>query len=88
MRRNPGSRVDITLEPDNAFQRMFVFFKASIDGLKLGWRPFMRLDGCHLRSKYHGCLLSAIALDGNNGLFPIVFDVVEGESSDTWYEFL
>ena len=57
-------------------------FKASIDDFKLGCRSFMGLDGCHLRSKYLGCLLSVTALDGNNGLFSIAFAIVEGESGE------
>jgi len=62
---------------------MFLCFKASIDGFKLGCRPFIGLNGCHLRSKYLGCLLSAISLDENNELFLIAFVVVEGESGET-----
>jgi len=64
----------------------------------LGCRPFFfsdwvvdhffDLDGCNLRSKYLGILLSATALDENNGLFPVVFVAVESESSDTWFWFL
>ena len=53
-----------------------------------GCRPFIGLDGCHLRSKYLGCLLSVSALDGNYGLFLIAFIVVERESDETWYMFL
>ena len=64
--------------------RMLVFFKASIDGFKLGCRPFMGLEGCHLSSKYLGCLLFATSRDGNNGLFPITLVVVvKGESCET-----
>jgi len=63
---------------------MFVCFKVLIDGFKLGCRPFVRFDGCQLGSKYIGCLLSATALDENNGLFLIAFVVIERESSETW----
>lgn len=63
-------------------------FKASIDGFNNGCRPFLDLDDCHLKSKYLSTLLLATTLDGNNGLFLVVFEVVEGESGDTRYWFL
>lgn len=71
-----------------AFQRMFVSFKVCIQGFKMGCRLFLGVDGCHLRSKYLETLLSATALDGNNGLFPVAFVVVEEESNVTWTWFL
>ncbi|KAL0375678.1 UNVERIFIED_CONTAM: hypothetical protein Scaly_0685400 [Sesamum calycinum] len=33
---------------------------------------------------YGGVLLAAIGLDGNNGLFPLAFAVVESECKDSW----
>ena len=79
--RNLGSYIAFNLEEeDQAFQKFFVGFKASIESFKLRCRPFIGLDGCHLRSKYLKILLSATALNGNNGLFPIAFAIVEGDS--------
>ncbi|KAF8378920.1 hypothetical protein HHK36_030269 [Tetracentron sinense] len=49
-----------------------------------GCRPFIGLDGCHLKGPYGGVLLAAIALDGNNGLFPVTFAIVEGETKESW----
>ena len=46
------------------------------------------MDGCHLRRKYLGTLLSATALVGNNRLFPVAFAMVEGGSEVTWIWFL
>ena len=72
--KNPVSHIVVETEGHNhSFLRMFFCFKLSIDGFLNGCRPFMGLDGCHLRGKYLGMLLSATALDGNNGLFPINF---------------
>ena len=34
-----------------------------------------------------GVLLSAVALDGNNELFPIAFVVVESENKEIWLYF-
>lgn len=67
---------------------MFVSFKASFEGFMHGCRPFISLDRCHLRSKYLGLLLSATALDGNNGIFLIAFAMVESECKATWAWFI
>ncbi|XP_062006062.1 uncharacterized protein LOC133723261 [Rosa rugosa] len=60
--------------------------------LKKGWRegcrPCIRLDGCHLKSVHKGQLLSAMGIDGNNGIYPIAWAIVEAESRDTWTWFL
>ncbi|XP_043700384.1 uncharacterized protein LOC122651119 [Telopea speciosissima] len=70
------------------FKRLFVCFKACTNGFLLGCRAFIGLDGCHLKGMYDGVFLSAIALDGNNGLFPIALGVVEAECKDSWLWFL
>ncbi|KAI0498686.1 hypothetical protein KFK09_019576 [Dendrobium nobile] len=87
--RNPGSHITYTYDVrDNSFQRFYVSFKVCSDGFKYGCRPLISLDACHLKSKHLGMLLSVISLDGNNGLFPIGFVVVENESKQTWLWFL
>ncbi|RYR37533.1 hypothetical protein Ahy_A09g042411 [Arachis hypogaea] len=48
----------------------------------------IRVDGTHLYGKYKGCLLVAVSQDGNNNIVPIVFAIVEGETSDAWHFFL
>ncbi|KAH7865072.1 hypothetical protein Vadar_001871 [Vaccinium darrowii] len=61
-----------------------------LDGMqeKLNNRPFIGVDGCHLKGPYGGVLISAVALDGNNGLFPLAVAVVESENNDSWGFFL
>ncbi|KAK1289148.1 hypothetical protein QJS10_CPB18g00660 [Acorus calamus] len=54
----------------------------------MGCSPFVGLDGCHLKNKYKGIMLSATALDANSGLFPLAFAVVKSESGETWTWFL
>ncbi|XP_024178386.1 uncharacterized protein LOC112184360 [Rosa chinensis] len=60
--------------------------------LKKGWRegcrPYIGLDGCHLKSVHKGQLLSAVGIDGNNGIYPVAGAVVEVESRETWTWFL
>ncbi|RYR48855.1 hypothetical protein Ahy_A07g034933 [Arachis hypogaea] len=45
-------------------------------------KPVVQVDGTHLYEKYKGCLLVAVSQDGNNNIVPIVFAIVEGETSD------
>ena len=59
-----------------------------MQSFKLACRPVIGLDGCHLRSKYMGSLLTVITLDGNNGLFPIAFAIVESENSLSCHWFI
>ncbi|KAH7842355.1 hypothetical protein Vadar_004352 [Vaccinium darrowii] len=40
------------------------------------------------RVRHKGCLLAASAKDGNKGLFPVCFAIVDSESKDNWYWFL
>ena len=65
-----------------------VAFKASLDGFINGCRPVIGLDGCFLKGKYGGVVLSAVALDGNNGLFPVAICIANGETYDSWSRFL
>ncbi|XP_074313923.1 uncharacterized protein LOC141649123 [Silene latifolia] len=53
-----------------------------------GCRSLIRVDGTHLKGNYGGVLLSAIAMDGNNELFPIVVAVVDSENKDNWSFFV
>nr|XP_027096179.1 uncharacterized protein LOC113716076 [Coffea arabica] len=86
---NPGSimkihydRPNLLMEPK--FLRLFISFKAQRDGFLAGCRPFIGFDGCHLKGAFGGILLTAVALDGNNSLFPLAFAVVECENKEAW----
>ncbi|XP_043687579.1 uncharacterized protein LOC122638795 [Telopea speciosissima] len=66
------------------FKRMFICFDACIQGFLKGCRPFIGLDGCHLKGVYGGVLVSAVSVDGNNRIFSIAYGVVESEGKDSW----
>ncbi|KAK1403298.1 MULE domain-containing protein [Heracleum sosnowskyi] len=53
-----------------------------------GCRNVVGLDGCHLKGKYGGCLLSATALDGQNGLVPLGIIICKNECAENWFLFL
>ena len=52
-----------------------------LDALKRGFlngcAPFLFFDGCHLRGKYGGYLLSAVGTDADFGIFPVAVAIVE-----------
>ncbi|TXG60764.1 hypothetical protein EZV62_012127 [Acer yangbiense] len=53
-------------------------------GFMFGHRPFIGLDGCHLKGKFPRVILSAVAMDANNGVFPIAICICESECNDSW----
>ncbi|XP_077232277.1 uncharacterized protein LOC143868110 [Tasmannia lanceolata] len=90
MRRNPGSYMrvfrarDLRPRGDDRFVRLFWTFGLSIWSFHRTLRHIILVDGTHLRGKYLGILLIAIGVDGNNGLYPLAFGVVEMENEDSW----
>ena len=56
--------------------------------MKIACRPFIGVDGCHLKNKYGGQLLIAVGRDPNDQYLPIAFAVAETESKETWRWFL
>ena len=53
-----------------------------------GCRPLEGLDGCHLKGKFSGHILSATTRDGNDNIFPVALGVVKQENKDFWVWFL
>ena len=61
--------------------------KASKDNF-VSCRPIIGLDGCFLKGKYGGELLSVVARDGNDQMIPLAYCVVEVENKEMWSWFL
>ncbi|MBA0609423.1 hypothetical protein Godav_021472, partial [Gossypium davidsonii] len=53
-----------------------------------GCRLILRLDGCYLKGIVKGELLTTVARDANNQMFPLAWCVVEVESTTSWTWFL
>jgi len=70
------------------FYRMFVAYAANVNGLKLGCRLVLFVDGTHLSRPYKGTLLSACALDTDNHLFNFAYAIVCSEKIEEWVWFL
>ncbi|KAK8520252.1 hypothetical protein V6N13_031286 [Hibiscus sabdariffa] len=88
METNPGSLATFTTKEDSSFHRLFISFHASLRGFVQGCRPLFFLDSIPLKSKYQGMLLTATAADGDDGIFPVAFAVVDAETNDNWHWFL
>ncbi|XP_040964680.1 uncharacterized protein [Gossypium hirsutum] len=73
---------------DLSFHLLFVSLQASLHGFKNGCRPLLFLDTMTIKSKYQSELLTATALDGNEGIFPVAFAVVDIVNDDNWHWFL
>ncbi|XP_074290667.1 uncharacterized protein LOC141617379 [Silene latifolia] len=68
----------------HVFTKLYISFEGLYQGFLKGCRPFIGVDGSHLRGKYGGTLLVAATLDGNNGILPIAYAVVDKETKETW----
>ena len=78
-----NSRNDIPI-----FQRFFVCFDGLKRGFLTGCRPLLCIDASFLKTFLGGTLISAVAIDGNNQMFPVAWAVAEGENNDSWTWFL
>ncbi|XP_056695145.1 uncharacterized protein [Spinacia oleracea] len=91
-RTNPGSYALVTWTKEIVgatphFKSCFFSFACMIKGFFEGCRPIIGIDGAHLSGTYKGQMLTAIAIDGNNEIFPIAYGIVDGETGDTWAYF-
>ena len=66
---------DETSQPK--FRRMYVRFIAQNVVFLGGCRPFIDLDGYHIKHKFGGQILSATAKDANDNIFLVAMTVVE-----------
>ncbi|XP_058224864.1 uncharacterized protein LOC131334019 isoform X1 [Rhododendron vialii] len=93
-RTNPGSTVIMkTIEDEEGgeksrFERLYIALGACKEGFMAGCRPFIGLDGCHLKGPYKGQLLVAVGIDGNNQTYAVAYAVVEAENKASWKWFL
>ncbi|GAV90427.1 hypothetical protein CFOL_v3_33836 [Cephalotus follicularis] len=65
------------------FPRVFWEFSTSIQGFK-HCGPVMNIDATHLYGKYHGTIMIAMEIYGNNKLLPLAFAIVEVENYSSW----
>lgn len=87
---NPGSHAFFSFVETESiprqllFSTVFISFSAMWKGFLGGCRPLIGVDGTHLKGNYRGILLSAVAIDGNNEIFPLAYAVVSVEDKENW----
>lgn len=72
---------------DKVFLFMFWCFSPSINGFNV-CRPIISVDDTFLRGAYKCVLLVARGWDANNHVYPLVFFIVDEESTASWSWFL
>ena len=92
-RTDIGSKVILQTEIENEnakpkFKRMYIRYNAQKVGFLGGCRPFVGLDGCHLKGRFGGQLLFVTAKDENDVIFLVAIAMVEQENNDSWIWFL
>ena len=78
-RSNPGSSFFLNLV-DSRFSTCYMSIDACKRGFLSACRPIICLDGCFIKTKYGGQLLTAVGIDPNDYIFPIAMAVVEVDS--------
>ncbi|XP_021733021.1 uncharacterized protein LOC110699815 [Chenopodium quinoa] len=71
----------------NLFTSIFISFAGQWKGFLGGCRPLIGVDGAHLKGNYGGILLSAVAVDANNEIYPLAYAIVRSEDKETWAYF-
>ncbi|XP_022854823.1 uncharacterized protein LOC111376128 [Olea europaea var. sylvestris] len=70
------------------FRRLYICIGALRDGFIRGCIRVIGVDGCFLKTELGGQLLTAVGVDANNGMYLVVYAVVEVENGDNWKWFL
>lgn len=83
LRINSNSVVDLVTDNEMCFWRFSFCLKGCIKGFMEGCKPFQRLNGTHMSSKYEGVLLVAVGVNADNQNFPLAFNIVESDSTSS-----
>ena len=79
-------RLSLSVQP--RFSRFYFCFDGCKKAFLSSCRPFIGVDECHLKTQYGDILLVAVDRDANDQYFPLTFEVVETETTDSWRWFL
>ena len=75
---NPGSTFFLKLEA-SLFSQCYMSIDAYKRGFLSGCKSVICLDGCHIKTKFGGQLLTAVGVDPNDCIYPIAMAIVEVE---------
>nr|GEY01434.1 hypothetical protein [Tanacetum cinerariifolium] len=90
-RANPVTTIKIEVERNSntdlntrVFKRIYIYLGTSNKGFKACGRDLLGLDGAFMKGPYPGQLLTVVGLDGNNGIYPLAYAIVEKETTCSW----
>jgi hypothetical protein len=96
-RSNPGSKFFLSTnqakEATDDVQKdhlatLYWSYDACKRGFLEGCRPFICIDGCHIKTRYKGNLFVAVGIDPNDCIYPIAMGLAEVECTSSWEWFL
>ena len=70
------------------FENCYMSLDACKRGFLLGCRPIICIDGCHIKNRFGGVMLTAVGIDPNDCIYPIAIAIVEVEDTNSWKWFL
>lgn len=88
LRVDSQGRFEFLLDDHGQLEGFFIGFSGLKQGFLAGCRPIIGLDGCFLKTFLGGTLLTAVAKDGNNQMFPICWAVAATENEFYWKWFI
>ena len=65
-------------------ERLYICWSGCKQGFRVGCRPIIGLDACHLKTKIGGQLMVSVARDPIEEYFPLAVTVVEAETNNSW----
>ena len=86
-RSNPGSTMFVSAK-DGLFENCYMSLDACKRGFLAACRPMICIDGCHIKNKFGGVMLTVVGVDPNDCIFPISIAIVEVEDTNSWKLFL
>jgi hypothetical protein len=96
-RSNPGSNFFLSTnqikehpdpEPKEHLANLYWSGDACKRGFLKGSMPFICLNGCHIKTRYKGNLLTTVGVDPNDCIYPIAMGLDEVECTSSWEWFL
>ncbi|XP_074378346.1 uncharacterized protein LOC141719881 [Apium graveolens] len=90
----PTSTIKLMTEPaefgveGRRFKRFYVCLGPLKAGFMDGCRRLLGLNGCHLKGPFGGILLSAVATNPNDEMYPVAWAQVEAKNNSSWDWFL
>lgn len=76
----------IPIQP--VFGSLYFSFDECKRGFSKGCKPFVGVDGCHLKTTYGGQLLIVVGSDPNDQCFSLRLSVVKPKTKERWMWFL